>query len=428
MEKQIIESSVPSATIAKKPTNRKKGKLPEEKPKKDKSAFSVNKRELTKITIVAVALNDIVPAHRFAKNSLWIKCTVSGNVFDADSNGALTGNCTEWLDLDWTFVRARNISDRTNLTVIVGSKDVIIGKYDLTPEELETIPHSLYFEISGTVKSQVGPSGTVKLVCQRREAERPHKAEPSQLKDLVQPRLLFLQKQIPIYVKIMRITITDLNSVHLLEPNSPFVRVTCGDDKWSESTSVLVKSGDRGMWDRLLWKLVVNSPAVFVFTVTSITTVIGVITLPMIEILGMMEKESEEIEICKSIMDNGFLSGEIKILLQLDLHSPRDTDIFPLSSYDDVMQEITEYDEEQKDIEKDILISRFGHMPLPIGHTGFDQNRTPIQQHISLPFSMTVHSVAALDTKNMSVLVPNSLSVHAASGDIAFATNKVKYN
>jgi len=52
----------------------------------------------------------------------------------------LQGSDAEWHDLNWTLLRLRNVADRADLIIVVGSEDVVIGRYVFSAIDFENIP------------------------------------------------------------------------------------------------------------------------------------------------------------------------------------------------------------------------------------------------------------------------------------------------
>jgi hypothetical protein len=60
----------------------------------------------------------------------------------------------------------------------------------------------------------------------------------------------------PFRCSIVRVTVTDLKSVHYLNKNSPFVNAACG--LWAQSTKVRPNAGKHAEWIGLQWSLFVH--------------------------------------------------------------------------------------------------------------------------------------------------------------------------
>jgi hypothetical protein len=414
----VAEGEVAIETIAAR-KKKLKDKAKKEKEDKKKEQLEANPRELTKLTISSVSLKEVVAAHRFAKNSLWIKCSVAGNTWEVDSNDELNGSQADWTGLSWTFIRARNVVDRTELVVTVGSKEVVIGKYILAPEEFDSIPDSTYFEISGRIKSSLGKVGHVTLVCRRVEAERPKKAEPSELEDKVLPNIILLPQQDKVYIKVLRITLTELASVHVLDRNSPYCRVNCGPT-WEKSTSVLVRAGANAMWDRLTWKVIMNAECQFTFTVMSLSTTIGQTVITLAEIVGAAHSRNATlIDLDRYISDGSGIVGQLNVRLQVDINHPS-SEATGERPYDDVTTLDNDLEEAQR-----MHATRMEEMPEP-GAQVTRGGKRPMQSQYTLPFNVHITSVGAYDTKPQSMLSSsNSLRINAAIGEKAYATSLV---
>jgi hypothetical protein len=250
-------------------------------------------RELVRICILSINVAELPNAHPFAKNCPWLKCVIGKDNFEAKYIESNIGDKASWEDLNWTFLRMRNKADRADLVVVVGSGEVVIGRYVLGASEFDNIPEteSGYFEVSGHIYSGLGPAGKIKLLCYKIPAERPGKAPPPEYDvTIVDPPFKHLPHNSRAFVKIISISLIEMKSVHLMERNSPCLHISCGKN-WEKSTSVLVKAGSTGQWERLTWKLIMYPDSILNISVTSLSALIGRVCLPLSEMAAIKPDE-----------------------------------------------------------------------------------------------------------------------------------------
>lgn len=320
--KEKVPAKIEPIAVRKKPKKEKKEEIKELTAEEIDRLAREEKRKLrtlVKLTIHSIYITDIPNAHPFAKNNLWLKCMVGDKKFLADYIESDVGDRAEYHELEWEFIRPRNIVDRVDLVVLVGSNDVIIGRYLLAADELEDIPKtkSGFFEIEGTIYSGIGAVGNIKLVCKRSEAERPSRAVAPNIEDiLVYPTTKLLPLNAKAYVKLISIAVIDMKAMHILEPNCPHSIVTCGK-YWIKKTSVIVHAGKSAQWDRLPWRLVIHNTDTLEVTVETLGKVIGKICVSLGEMAAIAPDENGFTQIVRHILDGANLTGRIRLVLLL---------------------------------------------------------------------------------------------------------------
>jgi hypothetical protein len=387
-------------------------------------------RTLVKLTIHSIYISDIPNAHSFAKNNLWLKCMVGDKKFVADYIESDVGDRAEYHELGWDFVRPRNIADRVDLVVLVGSNDVIIGRYLLAAEELEDIPKtkSGYFEVEGIIYSGVGIVGNIKLVCKRSEAERPTRAAPPNVEDiLVYPTTKVLPLNTKAYVKLISIAVIDMKAMHILEPNCPHTIVTCGKH-WIKKTSVIVHAGKSAQWDRLPWRLVIHNADILELTVESLGKVVGKICVSLGELVAIAPDENGFTQIVRHILDGATLTGRIRLVLLLSSTPQHADDEEGELHYDNIDEEIADDGTLKAVLKAQNVLEEERDAYNEKKEEVVVDNKKPVIHYpynLSVPFKLFVIALTVTDTKSVHMLQPNSLYVNAACGSHGGCTSTI---
>ena len=414
-------------------------------------AEAKRRREMLKITMLSIYVSEIPAAHPFTSNKLWIKCVMGELKFNADPKQSNAGDAGEWHNLNWSVVRKRNLEDRTDLVIIIGSDDVIIGRYILTGKEFELIPatDTGYFEIEGIVYSGLGPVGKIRVVCHNVPAERPQKAAKAEIEDIIVPPVKILPADTRVFIKILTVALVDLKDAHMLEKNSPSVQMKCGH--WNKATSTLVKAGKTAQWERLPWRLVMYADSIVTVTAYSVGTILGKVMVSLGEIAAIDPDENGFVNVTRFIVDGAVLSGRVKLVMLVSAE-PMYSDEGELLDYDDlntkkytspVIAAILEA-QNQTSLAHSRAASRAGSRghDSPPDHKSSQKGSTSGRQvhtlaaiksddnkaiyNLTVPFRMIVISVSVLDTERANPLFQNSLFVNAACGPVAFSTEVVK--
>lgn len=401
-------------------------------------------RELQEIEIYSLSLTHLTLVHKFNKNCTWCKCSWGDNdtwIAEYQPNTNTNNNDTttaEWIDLQWRFILPRNEIDRKDLIVTVCSQDVIIGRYALLAKDFSNIPESQsgYFEVNGEIRNVIGFAGRISLICKHVAAARPSRPNPNN------------HAYDRIYLKITSIALLDLksaysNSLSLLfnELNSPYVTVR--KDQWERSTSVLVSSGSSGKWSKLNWKIVLERSDTMLFTVMSVSTVIGTVGISWEDIMKHVKGLDGEGTggLMMYITDGAAISGKIKIAYTVTLFDPyayrsnSTCNAYGTHDYFDCKAELM----------KEAGMSSFGidGEGVPRGTEGTEvgppllQTCVPLPLHVptvhrvlkkvtSIPFTMSITSLAVVDLHPVHILALNSPRVNAVSSTWGNVTSTVR--
>ena len=137
------------------------------KKKKKKEGQPDTKRELLQIKICSIVVENLIPAHRFKKNTPWLKVDYGKeHEWKSPYQRDEQGERADFLELDWEFILQRDTRHRDDLIVTVcsseGADAVIIGRYMLGAGDFINIPvtKSGYFKVQGKVVNAMGPAGT----------------------------------------------------------------------------------------------------------------------------------------------------------------------------------------------------------------------------------------------------------------------------
>ena len=386
-------------------------------------------REQVNLTMMSIELATLPNAHRFTKNSPWMKGAYGTSYsWVAEYEESEDGSKAIWKNLRWSFNLERNEKDRNDLVITVCSKNLIIGRYVLGKEEFADIPDTKtgYFEVSGDVMSGIGPAGKIKVLFLKGKAERPHGpmksitsadsvtagASVSALKQAV-------IQQRKLYVKIISTAVMDLKSVHFLDVNCPFVAVEVGD--WVGVSDTAHNAGMAARWNSLNWKFTVTSDVGIHLMIHSKNVMIGRMHVSMEEISNTEPKANNIIEVIKSITDGKDVTGRVKINLLAESPLPGDSYNPDVSLLDGGVKTVDEDGNVIEDPEGIATgsVSALGTYP----GAG---DLAPLKPFMRVPFQINVREVTLLDTVNMHYLRKNSLSVNVVCGAWGKATQELK--
>lgn len=414
-------------------------------------------REQINITIVTIELTQLVAAHRFTKNSPWIKACYGEScswVADYEEEEEEGGERTAWTNLHWSFDLERNESDRKDLVFTVCSKSLIMGRYVIDRTEFARIPEtkSGYFEVLGDVRSSVGVSGRIRLLCLKGVAERPKGPHRDQQRHLtqrqtmdtatasssssssvasgptredsapLQRRLLFDRRSL--VVKVLSVAAMDLKPVHFLESNSPFASVEVGD--WVGVSEVANNAGIAARWNGLNWKFILSEEVRCEVAVHSKAIKIGRLSVTVDELLGTQPTASGTVQIIKHIVNGTQITGKVKVTMMISDVKIESSSNKPDQQQqdDDVETKVTMIDEkgainpnhhgglDRSDLVSSAILGEKGDLVL-------------LKPFVKAPFVLRISEITVLDSAQASFLRRNSLSVNVVCGTSGQATDEV---
>lgn len=417
-------------------------------------------REQMNITIVTIELTQLVAAHRFTKNSPWIKacygesCSwVADYEEEQEEEG---GDRTVWTNLRWSFDLERNESDRKDLVFTVCSKSLIVGRYVIDRTEFARIPEtkSGYFEVLGDVRSSVGVSGRIRLLCLKGVAERPKGPHRDQQRHLTQrptmdtatassssssvasgptredsaplQRLLLFDRR-SLVVKVLSVAAMDLKPVHFLESNSPFASVEVGD--WVGVSEMANNAGIAARWNGLNWKFILSEEVRCEVAVHSKAIKIGRLSVSVEELLGTQPTASGTVQIIKHIVNGTQITGKVKVTMmisdvKIESSSNKSDQQQQDNHIDDVETKVTMIDEkgainpdhhralDRSDLVSSAILGEKGDLVL-------------LKPFVKAPFVLRISEITVLDSAQASILRKNSLSVNVVCGTSGQATDEV---
>lgn len=405
-------------------------------------------REQIKLTISKIDVSKLIKVHRFTANQPWIKCSYGNNYsWIADYSGRGDGAKASWINLKWSFNLERNTFDRQDLIFSICSKDIVIGKYIVTKEDLAEIPESNsgFFAIQGDVINGLGKAGGISILCQRGVADRPtaNNRSPAlnakqttttspqkstmRIEDILQdegpsspadeaehqnfsPNIQAKLRMSQVSVRVLSIALMDLKSVHLLEANSPSVCVEAGE--WKGLTETLRSAGIAARWNNMMWKFVVFRDQGMVVTVYSNTAVIGKVFFSTEELLIAEPNEKNIVQIVKHISNGKELTGKIKF--NMIVNHPNDVfDILPVTQTLQMNME-----------ESNMNQNSVAEGSINLQHLGVNATR-----NICLPFAIIVQEITVLDMSfplMQKMLGKSNVKLHCACGSWAGSTSEIK--
>ena len=412
-------------------------------------------REQMNITIVTIELTQLVAAHRFTKNSPWIKASYGDScswVADyEEEEESEDGGKTAWTNLRWSFDLERNESDRKDLVFTVCSKSLIVGRYVIDRTEFARIPEtkSGYFEVLGDVRSSVGVSGRIRLLCLRGVAERPKGPHRDQQRHQTHrptmdtastsssvassptredyiplqrgPQQLQFGRR-SLIVKVLSVAAMDLKPVHFLESNSPFASVEVGD--WVGVSGVVNNAGMAARWNGLNWKFVLSEEVRCEVVIHSKAIKIGRLSVSVEELLAAQTTASGTVQIIKHIVNGTQITGKVKVTMMISdiktesssSSSSSNNNKSPQQQQDDdVETKATMIDEkglDRSDLVSTAILGEKGDMVL-------------LKPFIKAPFLLRISEITVLDSAQASILRKNSLTVNVVCGTSGMATDEI---
>jgi len=399
-------------------------------------------REQINITIVTVELTQLVAAHRFTKNSPWIKASYGEScAWVADYEESDDGDSATWTNLCWSFDLERNESDRRDLVFTVCSKSLIVGRYAIDRTEFAHIPEtkSGYFEVLGDIRSSVGVSGHIRLLCLKGVAERPKgphhdhhqqrgnhphllglKTDTASLVSSPITRETFLSPsfvQRSLIVKVLSVAAMDLKPVHFLDSNSPFASVEVGD--WVGVSEVANNAGMAARWNGLNWKFILSEDVRCEVVIHSKTIKIGRLSVSVEELLAAETTASGTVQVIKHIVNGTQITGKVKVTMMISdvkadsSSKPQDDLETTVTAVDEKGDIIPDHNESIDRIVSSAILEEKGDLVL-------------MKPFVKVPFVLKISEITVLDSVQASLLRKNSLTINVVCGSSGKATDEIE--
>jgi len=266
--------------------------------------------------VKSISVFDLYSVHMLTRNAPQV-------LFKVDRKESLTsvssssgaGSTAKWTDLNW----AMKIAEDSTIHAIVSSATVPIGRIDIVPKDLLSIPLNTdkLTELSMQLEKNGSTTGKIQIYFQLKPLELPDSSDEltssiganhddvsmtqqsilrglnaanaanSTAKDtsntmnqpvIFDPNILTVaggasKMGVSFKVTIHEIDVIDLKNVHPLTKNYPFVSLACG--RWNETTSVASAGGQSAFWTHLDWNFPMKSNALLRIIVSSKKVVIG---------------------------------------------------------------------------------------------------------------------------------------------------------
>jgi hypothetical protein len=393
----------------------KKSKKPEKKVAVDAA------RELLELKICSIELSELIPGHRFKKNSPRIKVDYGEKHWESPYQKDMQGVTADFIDLGWEFILQRDTRHRDDLIVTVCSDEIIIGRYLLAAADFTDMPvtKSGYFKVSGKVVNALGIAGKIVVVFKKKIAEPPKaprftEANPYSIVANALPH------DTRSYIRVVSIACADLKSLSMLESNSPHCILKCNE--WKKTTDVKVGAGLACKWNRLPWKLVMDKFYSLLVEVKSQKELIGMVQLTLDELRKIDVDQYGFTEVIRQLTDGSTFSGRIRILLYIkDMPPTADDNTFRVDVPGLPYEE--DYTREQQLTARGDIYAK-AKMP---SNAALALSSNLIRGAITYcPFVMRVSEAGVFDTKKCDLVKPNSLSISAACGAWGGSTFQVK--
>lgn len=402
------------------------------KKKKDKKDANEGKpddtRQLIDLMITSIQLQNLIPAHRFKKNSPWLSVIYGKKEWSAPYEESDEGDKAEFLGLTWNFILQRDTRHRDDLVIIVNSEDIIIGRYILGRAEFVNVPNTAsgYFKVSGDIINGLGKAGVIKIVFKKQVAEPPK--APRFIENITADMTLntLLPHGARAYIRVISIACVDLAAVSIFEANSPHIVLTCGDG-WKKTTDVSVGSGLSAKWNRLPWKLVMEKFNPLVLNVMTSDALIGRISMTLDDIMSLSENAQGFIEVIRPISNGVRMTGRVRLVMLVRSMLAGDTmETFAVSSPEAKLREV-QFGEDTQGYFSEVVYPPYGKSmdgvelyvkPKPPSYviTG---------QCPGCPFIMIVREIGVFDAKNVNPRKANCLSVNAVCGKWGCSTTEI---
>jgi hypothetical protein len=257
--------------------------------------LSINIEPPMLITLYTISIMDLLPAHRFSKNSPYVKVTC-GKFIKSTLMKENAGESAKWENFMWSIFM--NTNHKLKFTVLSGS--VVLGSISLIPQDLIKKPVDKYGQTefegyfsSGNDNDTIGHRGRLRILCRLEahndEDEANYQDDSDEDNDVSKAVINLNMKdnryKVPSLsaVSIIGISLRDLKSVHILSPNSPYVRLECGS--FIQDTNAQYMSGRSAQWlDLKGWSFSMSKTTFFRITAVSGSILIGAVAISTTEI------------------------------------------------------------------------------------------------------------------------------------------------
>jgi len=295
-------------------------------------------RLIARATVISLIVTDLSPVHTVELNSPFVSMAC-GDWHASTEVNAFAGSQSAWDELFWIFRLYAN----TDLTVTVSSGSVILNRIigvtiisakDLVIQPISKVGNMEFFATiyePGSSSRRATGHVSIKFLMELGD-EYDWYAHKYQ-RDLIEKRKIRkLKKRLlmktmaeappiisfPLDLRISDIRIFELETVHLLVNNSPYVVLDCG--RFSQKTPVREFAGSEADWKNLDWKLTLTSErSNIICIVTSGTMTIGRFAINGDTLASLPRSRTGRVEIAGVLTTSKGQSGKITMQCQIDV-------------------------------------------------------------------------------------------------------------
>lgn len=365
-------------------------------------------RESILISIKSITVKDLPTIHKFTKNYPWLKVTFGDSkVWKTEISLKCNENATTatWENLEMKFLLSKNNLDSNNLSINVCSKKIVLGKYTLFSKYFHKLPdlqETEYFEVNGKLVNALGQAGSIEMIC-RQSAYKQTMVLSTKIQENLNSTMGSYNSFDIAYLKIVKVILSDLASVHNMSRNSPYLKATC--QNWEKVSNAIVNAGSSARWSKLNWNCKLNKLEILNISVFSAANIIGYISISMDDIIPNNLDDDGSIFISKILTNGKTATGKMKIKLMVNYSEPISSPVNNLLLRKRNQTHVTE----NKIIKPSPSPSKFG-----------------VNFIHSIPFHLRIRSITTLELLSIHTLVPNSPCVTLNYGPLNEATDAIK--
>lgn len=325
-----------------------------------------------RVEILSISVFDLPNVHIFGGNKPYVVVNC-GSVYEKTNALVDQNDSYNWSNL---FYEIHLVSDKANIIFIVYSKSLLIGRYSINGEELLQLSRttdglvSIFGDLlvtNGSNNFTNSLDSTEKVVVGKISIQLQMDIEDNlerQLNsngDKIEPVKLSKHIQLPTFVHVNKITVTELPSINILVKNSPQIQIACGN--WEDMSRILQFAGQDGTWNGLNWEFPMNNEMKITLKIISDEEEIGYATILPTDIMSISRSINSHGNylINKDIIDGKTFCGRIWI----ELSFPNNGDIVGVN------RAITDLINKKK--ENDNLYLGYSQLP---GHASPDKYRS----------------------------------------------------
>lgn len=307
-------------------------------------------RLVARATVISLIVTDLSPVHAVELNSPFVSMSCGDWQASTEVN-AFAGSQSAWDELFWVF----RLHANTDLKVTVSSGSVIrnrvIGTAIVSAEDLVSQPVSktgdmeFFVTIYEPDSKSHRATGHISIKFFMELGDEYDWYAFKYNRDLIEKRKIRkLKKRLllktmadtpppltfPLNLRISEIRIFELESVHLLVSNSPYVVLDCG--RFSQRTAVKEFAGSETDWKDLDWRLTLTSErSNIICIVNSGTANLGRFAINGVNLAALPRSRTGRLHIAGNLTTSKGQTGKITINCQIEVPPKYSDSRFELS-------------------------------------------------------------------------------------------------